>query len=85
MEPQLTPEDREALARMKFGTWFDEFFSEKFAAAFDGRLNEYAELSGNSSSTVFTTQSGKHAPDNKESKQRRRSLLDIALTETLGI
>lgn len=74
----ISPEDREMLAKAKFSQWFDENFTEKFGNAFDGRLSEYAKLEGGP--TTGTTTSGKTA-DNTH----RRSLLGISLESVLGL
>jgi len=79
----ISPEDREILAKTKFAQWFDENFSEKFGAAFDGRLNELSEFNkGSSEATTVTTSSGK---TKEESQGKRRSLLSMSLEQALGL
>lgn len=81
----ISPEDREMLAKTKFKQWFDECFAETFGSAFDGRLTEISKLSPGSSSsaegTTGTTASGKTADDAKP----RRSLLSMSLEQALGL
>lgn len=85
---EISPEDREILAKTKFAQWFDENFAEKFGAAFDGRFNDVAALGGSSSqgsagTTTSTTQSGKTAEEGNSGK--RRSLLSMSLEQALGL
>lgn len=82
---EISPEDREILAKTKFAQWFDENFAEKFGAAFDGRFNDVAALGGEkpqSGTTTSTTQSGKTAED---TSGKKRSLLSMSLEQALGL
>jgi hypothetical protein len=83
----ISPEDREMLAKTKFKQWFNECFDETFGNAFDGRFNDVASLggsgaAGSGSGTSTTTSSGKTAED---SNGKRRSLLSMSLEQALGL
>lgn len=73
---EISPEDRELLAKSKFSAWFDENFAEKFGDAFDGRLNEIAKLSGEGVSGTTTK---------NDDKGHKRSLLGVSLESVLGL
>lgn len=81
MPDEISSEDRERLARTKFGEWFDEFFDKKFAEAFDKRVTETHAAAG---TQPLAPQS---APQRQESQQHRprRSLFDLSLEQALGI
>lgn len=80
----LSPEDREILAKTKFKQWFDECFAETFGSAFDGRLNEIASFGeGESQGKTAVTTSGKTASEG--SKPKRRSLFEVAFSDTFGM
>jgi hypothetical protein len=83
----ISPEDREMLAKTKFKQWFDECFTDTFGAAFDGRFNDVAKLGGSGTGssgegTSGTTSSGKTTSD---AETKRRSLLSMSLEQALGL
>ena len=83
----ISPEDREMLAKTKFKQWFDECFADTFGNAFDGRFNDVAKLAGSgtgssSEGTTGTNTSGKSASD---AETKRRSLLSMSLEQALGL
>lgn len=84
----LSPEDREILAKTKFKQWFDECWNESFGSAFDGRFNEVASLSSGEShstgTTIAPTSSGKTADDTKPRSQKR-SLFEMAFSDVFGM
>jgi hypothetical protein len=85
---EISPEDREILAKTKFKQWFDECFADSFGNAFDGRFNDVASLGGHSSGgsgsgTSTTSASGKTAEESNAGK--RRSLLSMSLEQALGL
>jgi hypothetical protein len=76
----ITAEDRERLAKSKFGEWFDEFFEKKFEEAFEKKA---------STRRPQPTQPGQPAPPQQQSDPqpqptRRRSLLEECLSQTFG-
>jgi hypothetical protein len=84
----ISPEDREMLAKTKFKQWFDECFADSFGNAFDGRFNDVAALGGSGSQssgsgTTSTSASGKTADESHGGK--RRSLLSMSLEQALGL
>lgn len=83
MPDEISPEDRERLAKVKFSEWFDENLHEKFNGVFDARLMEFAQLTESKSSKPV-----RNAPTREEPSERpkkKRSLLDICLEQSLGI
>ena len=78
---EISPEDRERLAKTKFGEWFDEFWDKKFAEAFDAKFQEARA----SRPAPPQGQPGPPPGAPEAAPQRKRSLLDIALTQTFGI
>jgi hypothetical protein len=79
MPDDISNEDRERLARAKFGEWFDEFFNEKFAEAFDKRVVDTHKAAGTSAQPAPQQQQASHPA------HTRRSLFDISLEQALGI
>jgi hypothetical protein len=78
----ITPEDRERLAKSKFGEWFDEFFEKKFEESFQRKLDERTGKSqAQSAARESAPQQGEPAP---QVSQRRRSLLEECLSNTFG-
>lgn len=81
-EVEISPEDREILAKTKFKQWFDECFTETFGGAFDKRLIEVHEAAGTKPEhRTVTTQSTQQ----ESTKPRRRSLFDMAMSDTFGL
>lgn len=83
-EVEISSEDREILAKTKFKQWFDECFTETFGGAFDKRLIEVHEAAGTKPETRTTTTVTPN-PNNSPTKQRKRSLFDMALSDTFGL
>jgi hypothetical protein len=75
---EVSPEDRERLAKSKFGEWFDEFFDKKFEEAFDRKTKVRRPASPESNASAEQGQQPQHPT------QRRRSLLETCLTDTFG-
>jgi hypothetical protein len=76
----ITAEDRERLAKSKFGEWFDEFFEKKFEEAFEKKAST-------SRAPRAQQQPGQPQPSQPEPEQpqrRRRSLLETCLSDTFG-
>lgn len=78
----ITPEDRERLAKSKFGEWFDEFFEKKFEEAFEKKTTAVRNK------TKPAEEEAGPEPDptpKRETHQpRRRSLLETCLSDTFG-
>jgi isocitrate dehydrogenase len=78
---QISPEDRERLAKGKFKEWFDELFSEKFeqsvkemtAARPRGQQRQEAQQS-----------QGEQQQQQDQPPTKRRSLLETCLSDTFG-
>ena len=79
----VSPEDRERLAKSKFGEWFDEFFDKKFEEAFDKKNKERKPGPTAVVREAQLVESAQHE-DKAPTHQRKRSLLDIALSDTFG-
>jgi len=82
----ITPEDRERLAKTKFKEWADEWFKEVGPAAFNAWLEEVRKTAGGGQQQQQQQQQG-NQPNQQQQQpqpQRRRSLLDIALSDTFG-
>jgi hypothetical protein len=83
----VSAEDRERLAKTKFGEWFDEFFEKKFEEAFEKK-----QMTRRPSPPAPPQQqppawqnadAGEPAP-HRATPVRRRSLLEACLTDTFG-
>lgn len=78
---QVTPEDRERLAKSKFGEWFDEFFDKKFEEAFEKK----SQSQRRPGPAMAERQDGGQQHQNASPPpQRKRSLLEACLTDTFG-
>lgn len=77
----LSPEDREILAKTKFKQWYQECFDETFGTSFDKRLTEISQFA--ESGTTPPTRETKEEPANNGGK--KRSLLTVALSDAMGI
>lgn len=87
----ITPEDRERLARTKFGEWFDEFWDKKFGESFTHAVAEMGNAgsgqgSGQSGQGQGQNggQSGQSGGQSGQSEGRKRSLLETCLSQTFG-
>jgi hypothetical protein len=79
---QVTAEDRERLAKSKFGEWFDEFFEKKFEESFK-------KASAGATPRGEQRKAAEGAGDGQQQQQdgpapRRRSLLETCLSDTFG-
>lgn len=76
----ISAEDRERLAKSKFGEWFDEFFEKKFEEAFEKKAG--------STRPRAQQQPGQPSPPQPQPEpqqpQRRRSLLEECFSQTFG-
>jgi hypothetical protein len=82
---QISAEDRERLAKSKFGEWFDEFFEKKFEEAFEKKAGSARRTRPNGDQGQPAPQSGSGQESNNEPPvQRRRSLLETCLSDTFG-
>jgi hypothetical protein len=79
---QITPEDRERLAKTKFGEWFDEFFEKKFEEAFEKRTKTHRPTPASAEVSSGGGQGEQH--QKPATPQRKRSLLEACLTDTFG-
>lgn len=73
---EVSPEDRERLAKSKFGEWFDEFFDKKFEEAFEKKTKVHRPRP--------ESQPQSNGEQQEPRPQRRRSLLETCLTDTFG-
>ena len=83
----ISPEDRERLAKSKFGEWFDEFWDKKFNEAFEKGLSEARSRPQAHVAGQPPGQPGQPpAPPEQPSppRQRRRSLLEECFSQTFG-
>jgi hypothetical protein len=82
---EISPEDRERLAKTKFGEWFDEFFEKKFEEAFAKKTTE-AQRSERTRQPQRQRVDGEEQPPAPPPQQhRKRSLLEVALSDTFGL
>jgi hypothetical protein len=81
---QITPEDRERLAKSKFGEWFDEFFEKKFEEAFEKKAGAARKTRPNGDSGQQQQQSQGQSEGTQETPTKRRSLLETCLSDTFG-
>jgi hypothetical protein len=84
----ISPEDRERLAKTKFGEWFDEFFEKKFTESFDRKIEDLRHPQGQQQSE---SQQSNTSPalqgqqqQQRPQRQRRRSLLEECFSQTFG-
>lgn len=78
----ISPEDRERLARSKYDEWWKENWERTFGEAFDRRVTETHEAAGTQPRTppeVRRVSEGERQP------QRKRSLLEMSLSQMLGL
>ena len=76
----ISPEDRERLAKQKFGEFLDEMFEERYNKAREKRL------ASNRQPRQQHQESSQSAPQNNDQPppRRRRSLLEECLSQSLG-
>lgn len=77
----ITPEDRERLAKSKFGEWFDEFFDKKFEEAFEKKATASRRTPKQDGGETPTP---KPEEEHESPRPRRRSLLETCLSDTFG-
>jgi hypothetical protein len=75
---QISAEDRERLAKSKFGEWFDEFFEKKFDEAIKKAVPAAPRGQQQKPATEGEPQQQSDPPP------RRRSLLETCLSDTFG-
>lgn len=75
----ISPEDRERLAKTKFGEWFDEFWDKKFEESFDKKV-----ASVRSQRPGTPPQGPPPSQEQPPPPQRRRSLLEECFSSTFG-
>jgi len=80
----ITPEDREKLAKSKFKEWADEWFKDVGPAAFAAWLEEARKQQPQPGQSTPSQPQQPGDPQPPQPAQRRRSLLDIALSDTFG-
>lgn len=78
---QISPEDRERLAKGKFKEWFDELF--------DSKIEEAVKKHAKPAVGPTAKQSSEGSGSSQEQQQsdpppRRRSLLETCLSDTFG-
>lgn len=79
----ISPEDRERLAKSKFGEWFDEFWDKKFGEEWEKRVATARQQRGNPPAPPqgpIGTQDGQQ----QQQPARRRSLLEECFSSTFG-
>lgn len=76
----ISPEDRERLAKTKFGEWFDEFWDKKFGESFEKGLEAARSANSHPSQPQATPQT----PLPVQQPQRKRSLLEECFSQTFG-
>lgn len=77
----ISPEDRERLARSKYDEWWMDNWNRTFGEAFDKRVTEAHEAAGTKPEppkVEVKRQDGERPP-------RRRSLLEMSLSQMMGL
>lgn len=78
----ITPEDRERLAKSKYAEWFDELFEERFNTMFEKRA---AAVRAKTPAKAEPSQpTGESEPQPSKQPGKKRSLLEVALSQTFG-
>jgi hypothetical protein len=75
---QVTAEDRERLAKSKFGEWFDEFFDKKFEDAIKKAVPSAPK------GKAPEGEQGGQQQQSSDPAPKRRSLLETCLSDTFG-
>lgn len=74
----ISPEDRQRLAKATFKEWFNELFDESFEGAFEKRRAAAPSHQGQGQSSA--------APGTPaQTSARKRSLFEECISQTLGI
>jgi len=81
----ISPEDRERLAKTKFGEWFDEFWDKKFKESFEGAVAEFRTSQHPSGQGQQGQGQGQGQQSHEPVPMRRRSLLEECFSQTFGI
>lgn len=76
----ISAEDRERLAKSKFGEWFDEFFEKKFEEAFEKK--QATRKPGQP--TAHPANGDADTSSKPQQPARRRSLLEECFSQTFG-
>ena len=74
----ISPEDRQRLAKATFKEWFNELFEESFNEHFDKKRTPAPSSPGQHQATQ-----GQGLP--AQQQQRKRSLFEECISQTLGI
>lgn len=78
---QITPEDRERLAKGKFKEWFDELFDSKIEEAVKKHVGPTAKAV---QKAADGSAGGQQQQQQDDPPVRRRSLLETCLSDTFG-
>lgn len=78
---QISPEDRERLAKGKFAEWFNELFDAKIEEAVK---KHGAPTPRGEQRKAAESSSGGDQQQQEQPQSRRRSLLEMALSDTFG-
>jgi len=77
----ISPEDRERLAKQKFGEFLDEILEERFNKLYDKKQSNVRRQDGQHETANTATQL-EH--NEQRPPQRRRSLLEECFSQTFG-
>lgn len=80
----ISAEDREKLAKSKFGEWFDELFEERFENAVKKMVEAGGGEPQGQQGQQQQGQQGQQQQQRSPSIGRRRSLLETCLSDTFG-
>lgn len=74
----ISPEDRQRLAKATFKEWFNELFEEQFNEHFEKKRTPATPSSGQAASSPA-------GASHQQQPQRKRSLFEECISQTLGI
>lgn len=83
----ISPEDRERLARSKYDEWWKENWERTFGEAFDKRVVETHEAAGTQQQTrpPHVSVQRQQQQEGQQERPRRRSLLEMSLSQMMGL
>ena len=81
---EISSEDRERLAKTKFGEWFDEFWDKKFNESFEKSLSDARGKQPGQQGQPVQPQATPDTPLPQQRPQRKRSLLEECFSQTFG-
>ena len=84
MPDEISPEDRERLAKSKYREWFNECVSEWFPEAFDKRITEIAAAGEGQPSAPQPARQQSQGNLTQRERPRRRNLLEACLSGEMG-